>query len=326
MRNGESDEKVNRAVFSDDVCDRDGYVSDLPLIPTLQELYGVPTEMSSWMIGAYTLGASLFALIAGPLSDGWNRKKVMLFGMTAFAVSTSLCGLAADFWSMCLFRFLAGVSAAFTAPQVWVAVPALYPAPKIAKVMGIAYAGFAVSQLFGIPVGDFLAAVHWSYPFFAIGGASLLLAAAILFFLPDLKPKMEQTAQTSVLKRYVPLILSGKARAVFLAYLLIHLGSNAAFAFTGKWMTDRFHLSVDQVGYMIIFMGLGNLLGSMSGRLRHRRVQPVQHHGGGLSPAHRGLYRSAPSAVDCSRCRCLLRHFLHPRDSLPADHCDPERS
>ncbi|WP_206109330.1 hypothetical protein [Paenibacillus sp. HB172176] len=30
------------------------------------------------MLGAYTLGAAVFALIAGPLSDGWNRRSVLL--------------------------------------------------------------------------------------------------------------------------------------------------------------------------------------------------------------------------------------------------------
>ncbi len=96
-----------------------------PLLPTLQQLFDIPTEAAGWMVGAYALGYALCALIAGPLSDGWDRKKVMLYGMAAFSVSTLLCGFATDFWTMFLFRLLAGVSAAFTAPQVWASIPAL---------------------------------------------------------------------------------------------------------------------------------------------------------------------------------------------------------
>ncbi|UUZ91014.1 MFS transporter [Paenibacillus sp. P25] len=107
-----------------------------PLIPTLQDLFHISTGMSGWMMGAYALGYALFALIAGPLSDGWDRKKVMLGGIICFAVSTILCGFATGFWSMFLFRFLAGVSAAFTSPQVWAAIPALFPPQRIAKVLG----------------------------------------------------------------------------------------------------------------------------------------------------------------------------------------------
>lgn len=80
-----------------------------PLLPTLQTEFGVSTEMSGWMLGAYTLGSAVFALIAGPLSDGWNRRTVMICGLLGFSVATILCGFADSFWMMCILRFLAGV-------------------------------------------------------------------------------------------------------------------------------------------------------------------------------------------------------------------------
>lgn len=235
-----------------------------PLIPTLQNLFHISTEISGWMMGAYALGYAMFALIAGPLSDGWDRKKVMLSGMLCFSISTILCGFATGFWSMFLFRFLAGVSAAFTSPQVWAAIPTLLPTQKTAKAMGIASAGLAVSQAFGVPIGSWLAVTHWSYPFFAIGACSLLLAIFIVFIVPEMQTKQGQDSKISILKRYVPLLTSGKARGAFLAYFLFQFGNFAAFAFIGTWVTDRFHLSIDQVGYVMIFLGLGNLVGSLS--------------------------------------------------------------
>ncbi|PYI55587.1 MFS transporter [Paenibacillus flagellatus] len=234
-----------------------------PLLPTLQSLFDVPTGSAGWMMGAYTLGSATFALIAGPLSDGWDRKKVLLCGLIGFAVSTILCGFAVDFWTMCLFRFMAGVSAAFTAPQVWASIPALFPPARIGKALGIAYAGLAVSQAFGVPIGSLLAAGHWSYPFWAIGLGSLLLAAAVAVAVPAMKPPLRPGAKPSVLSRYVALLGSGRARGTFLAYFFVHLGAGAAFAFLGKWLTDRFSLSIDETGYAILFLGLGNLLGSL---------------------------------------------------------------
>ncbi len=46
-----------------------------PLLPTLQQVYHVSTELSGWMVSSYALGYAGFALIAGPISDGLNRKK-----------------------------------------------------------------------------------------------------------------------------------------------------------------------------------------------------------------------------------------------------------
>lgn len=247
-----------------------------PLIPTLQEKLHVPTSQAGWMIGAYTLGSAVFALISGPLSDGLNRKKVMFAGLVCFAVSTALCGLAGSFWAMCLFRLLAGISAAFTTPQVWAAVPTLFPQARVPKMMGVIFAGLAASQALGVPIGSLLAGVHWSFPFFAIGAFALLLAVAVLFVVPDMLPQQAPGKRASFLRRYVPLLQSGRARGGYLGYFLIHLGSNAAFAFLGKWMADRFGLSVGQTGYVIFGLGLGNLLGSLLSGYAVRKLNPLR--------------------------------------------------
>ncbi|OPH53484.1 MFS transporter [Paenibacillus ferrarius] len=235
-----------------------------PLLPTLQVQFGVSTAIAGWMLGAYTFGSAVFALIAGPLSDGWNRRTVLLSGLLGFSVSTIMCGFADSFWTMCLFRLLAGISAAFTAPQVWASIPAVMPAPKISKTMGIAFAGLAAAQALGVPIGSWLATAHWSVPFWTIGITSLLLAPVAFYLLPDIKPAARLGGeQVSILRRYIPLIRSGKARSGFLAYLLLHLGSGTAFAFAGKWMYDRFGLPIGQIGTVMMFLGFGSLLGSM---------------------------------------------------------------
>ncbi|MBB6730583.1 MFS transporter [Cohnella zeiphila] len=235
-----------------------------PLLPTLQNLFQVSTGRAGWMVGSYTLGAAAFALIAGPLSDGWNRRTVLLCGLLGFSASTILCGFAPDFWTMCLLRFLAGVSAAFAAPQVWASIPALFPPARIPKALGVVFAGLAAAQALGVPIGSGLAALHWSVPFWAIGGASLPVAGFAFLAMPDLKPAAgSQAAKRSVLGRYVPLLASGKARGAFLAYLFIHLGSGVSFSFLGKWLSDRFDLSVGSIGYVMIFVGLGNFAGSL---------------------------------------------------------------
>lgn len=87
--------------------------------------------------------------------------------------------------------------------------------------------------------------------------------AVAFYLLPDMKPGAHKSDRTSILRRYVPLIISGKAKSGFLAYLLLHLGSGTAFAFVGKWMADRFELPIGQIGTVMMFLGFGSLLGSM---------------------------------------------------------------
>ncbi|MFS1026480.1 MFS transporter [Enterococcus casseliflavus] len=157
-----------------------------PLLPTLSQLYGIPASISGWMVSAYALGYALFALISGPLSDGRNRKKVMIFGFLGFAIATLLCGFATSFQSMIVFRFLAGVSASFVTPQVWASIPVIATKEKIVKMMGMASAGLAVSQLIGVPLGSYLAVISWRTPFFVISIISLIMSAIVNVVLPSL--------------------------------------------------------------------------------------------------------------------------------------------
>ncbi len=136
-----------------------------PLLPLLQNQFHVSTDLSGWMVSAYALGYALFAFIAGPVSDRLNRKTVMLWGLAGFIVSTFLCGIAPSFAAMCLFRFAAGVSAAFVTPQIWASIPILVQPSQIMKSMGIATAGLAASQMLGLPIGGFFASFTWHTPF-----------------------------------------------------------------------------------------------------------------------------------------------------------------
>jgi predicted MFS family arabinose efflux permease len=81
--------------------------------------------------------------------------------------------------------------------------------------------------------------------------------------LPDIKSSRQNGQSTSILSRYTPLITNGKARSGFFAYLLLHLGSGTAVAFIGKWMADRFELSIGGIGNVMMCLGFGTLLGSI---------------------------------------------------------------
>jgi predicted MFS family arabinose efflux permease len=164
---------------------------------------------------------------------------------------------------MFLFRMLAGISAAFTAPQVWASIPAVMPPSRIARTMGVAFGGLAAAQALGVPIGSWLAEAGWSIPFWTIGIASMALAAAAFILLPDMRPSAPSAGGTSIFRRYAPLMMSGRARTGFLAYLLLHLGSGTAFAFVGRWMADQFELAVGQIGTVMMFLGFGTLIGSI---------------------------------------------------------------
>ncbi|WP_459501202.1 MFS transporter [Bacillus sp. C1] len=252
-----------------------------PLLPTLKTVYSIPTEVSGWMVSAYALGYAVFALIAGPISDGLNRKRVMLGGMSFFAISTFLCGVAPSFWWMLIFRFCAGVSAAFVSPQVWASIPLLVQKNQIVKSMGIATAGLSLAQVLGLPIGAYLATIHYTAPFFIIGICSAVLVLFIYIVLPEIQPLQIEEKRQSIVSRYQQLLGHSQVSLSYFAYFLFQTGNFAAFSFFGVWLTTQFGLQVNEVGIAMLILGVGNLTGNIVGpRLVKKLGYPSMFYGG----------------------------------------------
>lgn len=234
-----------------------------PLLPTLSQLYRIQSSISGWMVSAYAIGYAVFALVSGPISDGRDRKKVMLWGLLAFAVSTLLCGFATSFPLMLLFRFLAGVSASFVTPQIWASIPVVVDRKAIVKVMGYATAGLSVSQLIGIPIGSYLAAISWQTPFLVISAAAILLLLLNRYALPELE--IEKREHFSFLKTYANILHNSLALSYLLAYFIFQTGSFTAITFIATWFTRDFGLTLTGIGTAMIAIGAGNLIGSLWG-------------------------------------------------------------
>lgn len=246
-----------------------------PLLPTLVNDFHITTASSGWLVSVYAIGFALFTLVAGPLSDRLDRKKVIISGLIAFAITTLLCSIASNFWEMLAFRFLAGVAASFVTPQVWASVPRVAEPQDRMKLMGIVMSGLAGANLAGVPIGSFLAVHSWHLPFIVVGGASLLLIAAILLFLPSMPPV--KTAQNqSIRQLYGSVLNNHQALRYVLAFGLIFVGSPAIFSFLGTWLTKDFHLGLAAIGVAMLFVGAGQFIGGMFGnrlteRLGHQR-------------------------------------------------------
>ena len=236
-----------------------------PLLPTLSTLYHINSSLSGWMVSAYAIGYALFALISGPISDGRDRKKIMIWGFVSFTVSTFLCSFASSFGLMILFRFLAGVSASFVTPQVWASIPVIVPKEKIVQMMGIASTGLAASQLLGVPIGSFLASVSWQAPFYLISASSAILLIVIIIAIPSLNMTSQLDNGKTILTTYAEVLKNKKTGQYLLAYLIFQTGNFAVLSFIGTWFAKDFGLTVSGIGSAMIVIGIGNLIGTLFG-------------------------------------------------------------
>lgn len=236
-----------------------------PLLPLLSHLYHVPTTQSGWIVSAYAIGYVLFAIIAGPISDQRDKKKVLLFGFTGFGLATFLCAFAFNFSFMLIFRFLAGAFAAIAAPQIWASVPRVVKKKEVMKSMGYVGAAISVSQLAGVPIGSFLASISWRTPFLVVSFLSLLVAVVANFLLPNVLPQNQSKQKRNMIKIYHSIINDRVSVAVIIAYFIFQTGNFTVLNFIGTWLEKDFSVSITGVGFAMIFIGFGNLVGTTFG-------------------------------------------------------------
>jgi EmrB/QacA subfamily drug resistance transporter len=87
-------------------------------LPTI----GSPSELNTslaglqWVVTAYTLTLAGLILLGGALGDRFGRRRVFLIGVTWFALSSALCGLAPNIGVLIAARALQGIGGALLTP------------------------------------------------------------------------------------------------------------------------------------------------------------------------------------------------------------------
>ncbi len=233
-----------------------------PLLPTLTHYYGITTSLSGFIVSAYAIGYMLSALLIGPISDRHDRKKILVGGLVVFTVATASCGLANTFAWMLITHFVAGIAAATAGPQIWAAIPVLFPRQQVVKVMGYATAGLAVAQIVGVPLGSYLAVWSWRFPFFFVGAIALILTLLVMRLMPSLNDAKAAPASESI---YRQLVGNHPVMKLLAAYLLFQTANFCGFAFIGTWFAKSFNLSVGAIGSFILLIGVGQFVGSLLG-------------------------------------------------------------
>ncbi len=151
----------------------------LPAVPDIATEFNVSLGLVQLMIPAYLVAFAFMQLIAGPLSDAFGRRSIILSGLALFFIASLACALSTDLWQLLAARFVQAAGACTTIVVGRAIIRDTGDGKSAARAMSyLAMAlgvGPAIAPFFGGLLMEFF---DWRSSFYATAAMSAL----VLFF------------------------------------------------------------------------------------------------------------------------------------------------
>ena len=105
-------------------------------LPSIQEDLGATLSALEWTVNVYTLTFAVLLVTGGRLGDILGRRRMFLFGVVVFALSSAAIGLAPDQGWLVAGRAIQGVGAAFMMPATLSIITVTFPPEERGKAIG----------------------------------------------------------------------------------------------------------------------------------------------------------------------------------------------
>ncbi len=135
-------------------------------LPAIRDELGGGFAGQQWTANAYLVTLASLILLGGSLGDILGERRVFLFGVGAFGVTSIFCAVAPTIELLVLARALQGVAGALLTPAALAVIVAVFPEGERAKAVGAWTAWGAIGVVIGPLIGGQLVdSASWRWIF-----------------------------------------------------------------------------------------------------------------------------------------------------------------
>jgi EmrB/QacA subfamily drug resistance transporter len=165
-------------------------------IPKIQTELSLSATGTQWVINGYLLALSALFAFGGKLGDVLGRKRMVLVGVTGFAIASAACGLTpkgaiAEPWII-FFRVVQGATAALLFPAAVAIVVASFPLRERGKAMAIFFGISGGLTAIGPIAGGFLTQWTWRAIFWINIPVAIIAVVLTQISCPEDQPRPEK--------------------------------------------------------------------------------------------------------------------------------------
>ncbi|MFC0704968.1 multidrug effflux MFS transporter [Cellulomonas uda] len=167
----------------------------LPALPALTSELGAVTSTAQLTVTACLVGLALGQLVAGPLSDRYGRRGVLLIGIVAYVATSLLCAISPSVELLVGARLVQGLAGGVGIVIAQAAGRDVFTGERLLRFYGQLTVIGGLAAVVGPLLGGWLTTMtDWRglYVFLSVVGALLLLIALTLF--PETLPAQQRTS------------------------------------------------------------------------------------------------------------------------------------
>lgn len=198
----------------------------LPALPMLQHDFAITASVAGLTLSIFFLGAGLSQIIAGPIVDGFDNKKISLIALVIFTVVSLLSVIASSISLLLLYRFIQAFSAGFVVVISRTLVVKLSSKEEALRIFLIMSPIIAISPGVAPIIGGYTAKYFgWRASFVFITLFGMLLTYLCAKYIPKTISNVNNIHPRQIIKTYIKLLSNKK----FMIYLLVRTGIDSSY-------------------------------------------------------------------------------------------------
>lgn len=183
----------------------------VPSFPQIAQFFNVEEGMIQLTIAYNFLGFCIGALLYGPLSECYGRRRMMILGNGIMLAGALGCLYSHSIHILLLSRFIQGIGASTSVVLVFAIIADLYQGEKAFKLIGLMNACLSIVMAIAPLIGGFInESFGWRGNYSIVVLLGSISWIFLLLFLPETKTTLDKFSPRKIIIDYRNLLFSGK--------------------------------------------------------------------------------------------------------------------
>jgi predicted MFS family arabinose efflux permease len=231
------------------------------LLPVIADHLQVSLSAAGWLVICFSAVYAVAAPLAAALLASFERRSVLITGMTVFALGNLACAVAPDFATLIVARLITAVAAGVYMPAAMAYAGVSVSPEHRGRALGLVGGGVTASLVLGVPLGTWIGTVgNWRWPFFAVAALGAVAIAGLILGVP----RRAGGPSASIVERLSVLRIA-RIRATLAVTVLWCTGAFAVYTFIAPVLARAAGIGPDHLPPFMLVWGLAASIGSIGG-------------------------------------------------------------